>query len=594
MAGSDILFLDTETTGLRVHHGDTVFGIAYALNNEPVKYVDIRTDDYQEVVNMCNGVSSIVCHGTKFDAHALYTIGVDILSKDLDCTLIREQLIDEHKMTYDLDSLTGMKMDIVDELASQFGGRATKNIQMKNLHLAPADFVGQYATQDVVAMRSLYFRQEGKLPPVHELEKKVLKCLIKMERQGVRIHTSRYEKAIKQVEKLIDQAQKDLNAYVGKEVNVNSTPQMRDLLLATELQDGQVVPKKKSGKYVLIDGTLADSTKNGGVTLNADTLQEMDSPIAEMVLKVRKYRKILDTFLISQLGHQIGGRVHPWYNQCRVVTGRLSCSDPNLQAVPKRDPEMKAILRPLFLPEQGYELLKCDYEQSDVRGFAHYIAAAAGVGDHPVLKAYKEDPDTDFHTFVADMMGIPRNPGPGGGANAKQINLAMIFNMGAGKLAKQMGMPYFEEVNERTGKVYLKPGEAAQEVFDLYHARIPGAADMGQRAAAVASSRGYVTSIGGRHLRFPDKRFTYKASGYLYQSFTADLIKMAMVATTNIAITHMQIHDELVFSIYDRNQAWVIREAMQNVFDGLTEIPIRTWPEVGDSWGNTSKLEEMT
>lgn len=588
---NDILFIDTETTGLNVFGGDKVFGVSYALGNGPVKYVDVRKENFEEVVNLCDRAGAIVAHGTKFDAHALRTIGIDISNKNLDCTIIREQLIDEHKLAYDLDSLTGMKVSIIDDLAKKFGGKATKNVQMQNLHQADRDFVAKYAIGDINALRVLYLRQEGNLPPVHQLEKEVLKVLIKMERKGIKVDLEKASISVKKIKVLIDKAQKDLDKMAGRPINVNSTPQMRDLFLKKKMTDGKLTNEIKSGKFVLIDGTLASLAKSGEASLDAETLQGMTSPFAESVLKIRKYRKILDTFLISQLmGHQINGRVHPNYNQCRVVTGRLSCSDPNLQAVPKRDPEMKAALRPLFVPEQGRKMLKCDYDQSDVRGFAHYLATSTGDPNHPVLKAYNDNPDTDFHTFVSEMLGIPRNPGPGGGPSSKQINLAMIFNMGVGQLAKRMGMPYEEEVNPRTGKIYLKPGDEAIEVFNNYHTKIPGAADMGKTASAVAASRGYVVSICGRHLRFTDKRFTYKASGYLYQSFTADLIKEAMVATSKISVPHMQIHDELVFSIDHENEAWAIREAMQDVFKDKCDIPIRTWPEVGPNWGQTKKL----
>ncbi len=610
------LFLDTEGTGLGMLDKDHVTQLSYALDDQPVQYADYRDGEnwqrgFREALDKAD---ILVAHGMKFDAHALRTIDININDRNLDCTIVRAQLLDEHRLTYDLDALTGMKVDIISELAKKFGGAATKNVQMPNLHRAPREFVKKYAIGDIEALRTLYYDQEKQeMPPVHALEKEVLKVLIKMEQKGIRVDMGRAEKAIDDVKKLIDKAQRDLDKLAGLSVNVNSSPQMRALLVATELKDGRTVPKRtgksriiqvtKKGvtedievgmKYVLIDGTLAEcSAKTGGASLNADILEEMTHPLSDAILKVRKYRKILDTFLISQLmGHHINGRVHPWFNQTRVVTGRLSCSSPNMQAVPKRDPEMKAILRPLFLPEQGRRLLKCDYDQSDVRGFAHYIATTTGDKNHPVLKAYQADPDTDFHTFVSELLGIPRDPHPGGGGNAKQINLAMIFNMGNGKLAKQMGLPYYEEIG-KNGKIYLKPGSEAEEVFNLYHSKIPGAADMGKKASAVAASRGYVVSIGGRYLRFPKKGFSYKASGYLYQAFTADLIKAAMVETAKILIPHLQIHDELIFSIDHDDQAWAIRDAMQtSILNWLnTNIPIRTWPEVGPNWGETKKLE---
>ena len=162
--------------------------------------------------------------------------------------------------------------------------------------------------------------------------------------------------------------------------------------------------------------------------------------------------------------------------------------------------------------------------------------------------------------------------------------------MGPGKLAQEMGLPYTEEVSNR-GKVWLKAGYEAEEVFNTYHTAIPGVAAFNKEAAAVARSRGYVKSIMGRHLRFPNKAVVYKAPGYLYSSFTSDLCKLAMIATDSMAKIKLQIHDEIIFSIRDRGVIPYIQSAMQNVFKDKTTIPIRTNPEVGKNWHETKALK---
>lgn len=587
------LFLDTETTGLNIFDKDKVFGISLALDAQIPEYIDLREESPRRLLEALDKADEVICHGTKFDSHALRDT-VDLTKYNLDCTIVRAQLLDEHKLQYDLESLTGQKLDIIDQLADMFGGQATKNVQMQNLHKAPKDFAEKYAIQDIYALRNLYYDQaKHEMPEVHALEKQVLKTLIRTEQKGMLVDMYAVEKACKDMEKAINAAEAALLGVTVTRLNPNSPKQLADFFCARKGQKRV----KEGDRHVAIDGTLISPTGSGAPSFNAENLGKMTHPAAGLILKVRKYRKILDTFLVSQImGNNVNGRVHPWFNQTRVVTGRLSCSNPNMQAVPKRDPEMKRILRPLFLPEPGYTLLRCDYEQSDVRGFAHYISSASNQDDHPVLQAYKENPMTDFHSFVADMMGIQRNPGKTGEPNAKQINLAMIFNMGMGTLAKEMGLPYTEHANPRTGKVYLTAGPDAESIFNLYHGKIPGATDMGQTASAIAASRGYVKSIAGRHLRFPKRLAwsTYKASGYLYQAFTADLIKMAMVAVEKVVPhLHLSVHDELICSIDDEEQIREAKYVMEHVFDGLTEIPIRTVPEIGQNWGNTEPWEEQ-
>ncbi len=572
-----IIYIDTETTGVNLFTGDKIFGISWALGDTEPRYIDVRNQDIAPFKRDLNKADLVVAHNVKFDAHALYQIGIDLIHYNLDCTMVRAQLLDEHKFNYDLDSLTGEKLDIIDDLADMFGGKATKNVQMKNLHKVSPEFVARYAKQDIVALRKLYKEQEEQeFPPVYELERKVIKVLIQMERRGIRVDTGKIDETIYSVKKMIDAKQKELDSIAGKHLNVNSTPQMRGFLVKKRL---------KSGKFELVDGTIAGATKADAASLDADTLKQMTYPPAKLILDIRRYKKILDTFLVSQIqGHLVNGRVHPNFNQTRVVTGRLSCNSPNLQAIPKRDPEMKKLLRSLFIPEEGAKLLRCDYEQSDVRGFAHYISLRDP--DHPIKKAYQKDPYTDFHTLVAEMMDIPRDPNPETG-NAKQLNLAQIFGMGAGKLAQTMGLNY--TINEEG---FLVPGEEAQRLFDLYHETIPGVGNMSKKAAHRARLRGYVISILGRYLRFPDKRFCHKAAGYLYQAWTADIIKAAMVSTYKVQPLHLSVHDELIFSVYDMELISVIKHKMESVLDGISDIPIRTVPEIGDNWASTKPITE--
>ena len=566
MEDMDTLFFDTETTGLELFKKDKMFAMTWAMNDGPVHY----SEDSAPLIDAIKQADQVVAHNITFDANTLRH-DIDITYKPMDDTMIRAKLIDEHKFNYDLDSLTGMKDHIVDELAKLFGGKATKNVQMKNLHKAPRELVERYAKQDIVALRHLYHTQKD-LPPVHSLEKKLIPVICKMEQTGIRVDIDAAEIAVDKVTKIIDKAQVELNTLVGRAVNVNSSPQMQALFEPKEI-DG--------GKFRLIDGTIAERTKAGKAQINKECLQSMQHPAAGHILKIRRYKKTRDTFLVSQiLENNVNGRVHPHFNQIGTVTGRLSCTGPNLQAVPKRDPEMKQLLRSLFLPEDGAMLLRCDYDQSDIRSFAHYVSTA--VENHPLIEAYTKDPDMDLHQFAAEMMNEPRG-------TAKSINLAMVFSMGGGKLALMLDLPYTERVG-RNGKTYIMPGQEAQELFERYHTAVPGAKEMNNKAAAVALSRGHVVSILGRHLHFPGGKFTHKAAGYLYQAWTADLIKGAMVATDGIAPLHLSVHDELLFSITEEATAWKIREAMQEVLSDKTKIPIRTSPEVGENWANTKPL----
>jgi len=581
--------IDVETTGLSWYK-DEIFSIALSAGDNDY-YWDIRRepkvlDWLHDETKVYKG--KIVNHNIKFDVHFLRQAGIDLINNDLRCTMVRAQLIDENLFEYDLDSVGNKylgisKVDPYQELADLFGGVPTRNVQIKNLPRAPESIVAPYAKKDTRNALLLYLWQEEEikkqeLQRVCALEDAVLPVLIKMEARGIRVDVEKAQRNMKKLEVIISNKQKEINKEVGAKFNINSTPQIREFFKPERIGD--------TNQFRLIDGTIASATKGGNPSIGSETLQQMDHPLAAKIIELRTAIKIHGTFLRDQiLGYQVDGRIYPNFKQCGTVNGRFSASQPALQAIPKRNKEMSALTRSVFLPEEGEEMLRCDFEQSDFRGFVHYTESA------PLIAAYRNDPMTDFHTLVAELLDIPRNPQKGGGKCSKQINLGSIFGMGVGKLAKTMGLPYTEEISSK-GKVWLKPGPEAEEVFQTYHSNIPGVEEFNKKASGVARSRGYVISICGRHLRFPNKNLTYKAPGYLYSSFTSDLMKSAMVATNNIADVRLSIHDELLFSINNRGVTPLIQKAMQECLGDLTTIPIRTNPEIGPSWFDCKPIKE--
>jgi hypothetical protein len=87
----------------------------------------------------------------------------------LDDTVTRACLINEHEREYSLDYLArkylGAKKDdsMYARLAEQFGGRATRNVQMRNIAAAPSEVVAPYATQDAALVLALWRWQEREI-----------------------------------------------------------------------------------------------------------------------------------------------------------------------------------------------------------------------------------------------------------------------------------------------------------------------------------------------------------------------------------------------------------------------------------------------
>lgn len=592
-----MLVIDTETTGL-YWWKDKVFGIALSTEDSATWYWDIRSRP--EVVQWLNDLikSSPNCkwvgHNLKFDYHFLRESGILLPDDRIDCTMTRAALINEHEPTYELDFLarkyagTRKDSEIYEEMATLFGGRPTRNAQMPNISRAPEDMVARYAKQDVLATLKLYQWQEtqiGDLAKVHDLERRLMPVIIRMEEGGVRVDVDKAEEAVRRLTVRIETEHAALNKLAGFEVNPNPSGSITKLFEPKLGGDGE---------WYLNDGTRADKTEGGKASINAECLRRMKHPAAKMILDLRKMLKTRDTFLSGHiLGHHNDGIIHCNYNQTKndaeagTGTGRLSITNPALQQIPSRDKEIKSVVRPIFLPDEGASWLGMDWSQFEFRVANHYGQVPA------IIQAYRDNPNLDFHQLVSDMTGIPRNAQYAGGPSSKAINLGLAFNMGAGRLAQEIGLPYTEEVMQ-DGRVFAKPGPEAMAIFDKYHAANPGMRNMQQKASAIARERGYVQTMMGRRIRFPGGQFVHKASGLIYQGTSADAMKVKLIqldeylTRTDSGRLLLSVHDEVGISIEKDADPKPIAD-IYTCFDGVEcemkfRVPITCDWGVGTDW----------
>jgi len=606
----DVVAVDTETTGLHWYR-DRMFGVAVAgmdLKTGKIvsKYYDIRTNPraIEALRHELPQAKRIVNHAMKFDAHFLANEGIVLPDNLIECTLVRAALINEHELSFSLDALckkylgTG-KVDIYKELAGLFGGKPTRDAQMKNLHRAPERLVAKYATPDAeLALRLWEWQQkemvQQQLMDVWMLERDLTPVLIGMERFGVRVDIDRTVKSMKAIDRKIQSQQRELNQYAGRPVNANSPLQMREML----------GPKKNRDGRWQIGGVVLESTGTGQPSIDAEALRRLaakGNAAAEAALNYRKLTKARSFLHDHIMGHELNGRVFPNYNQTRgdnelgTITGRFSINDPALQQIPARDVEIASIVRACFVPEDGHDWTCNDWDQFEFRWFAHYT------NDERILDVYKKSPDADFHKIAAELTGLPRSARYAGDANAKQINLGLVFGMGDGTLAEEMGLEY--KIESRYGREFKVPGPEAKAIFKKYHAAIPGVRELLDQASSIARSRGYVRTVMGRHIRFPGGKFTHKAGGLVFQGSSADSIKRKMVELYALCKkkygTHMllSVHDELDFSTPKGKQGDEARAEIKRVletFDGVEcpikcRVPIKSSIGVGKNWWDASK-----
>lgn len=268
-----------------------------------------------------------------------------------------------------------------------------------------------------------------------------------------------------------------------------------------------------------------------------------------------------------------------------------SCSNPNLQQIPARDPLVKKLIRGIFVPEPGTRWGSFDYSSQEPRLLVHYCAILPDKRRHPMIDnmvAEFHAGNADLHQMTADIVGVKRK-------QAKTINLGIMYGMGVGKMAAQLG------ISE----------DDAKDLLAVYHEKVPFVRGIADIASKQAETHGKVRTVGGRLCRFPlwesrtfgytkplpheeaikeygpgiRRAFTYKALNKLIQGSAADQTKKAMVDCMNEGLMPMlQVHDELCFNVEDDMQASKIVEIMEN---GLRlMVPSKVDQDLQSNWGD--------
>jgi len=522
--------------------------------------------------------TTFIFHNAMYDVCWLRAAGIKIKGKIVD-TMIAASLIDENRLSYQLNVLAKHYVGIgKDEKVLYNAAKEYGLDPKKELWRLPAMFVGQYAERDAEATLKLWQRlhrelHDQELIDIFRLETQLFPCLIEMRFKGVRVDL---EKAHKIKKNLMAREQKILN-------------KIKDLTgLHVEIMAARSIAKAFDKLKLPYDRTA--KSKEPSFTKNF--LQNHPHELAQSIADAREINKAHSTFIDSITKHAHKGRIHADINQIRsdqggTVTGRFSMSNPNLQQIPARHPELGPLIRSIFIPEENCKWGSFDYSQQEPRILVHYAKLQNLPGVHEIADAYKAG-DADFHKVVADMAGIKRK-------QAKTINLGLMYGMGKNKLMAELGL--------------MK--ESAEKLIRQYHARAPFVKQLMDNVSRKANDRGKIRTLLGRACHFdlwqpvqfgvfkplpleqarknydePLKRaFTYKALNKLIQGSAADMTKKSMVALyKNGIIPHIQIHDEVDISVESDKKAEQIVQIMEEAV--VLQVPNKVDYESGENWGD--------
>ncbi len=374
-------------------------------------------------------------------------------------------------------------------------------------------------------------RERGAEDLYRDIELPLTAVLAAMEDAGVKIDTYRMGEITARLADQLEELEAKAYELAGEEFMLGSTQQVARILF----EKLQLTPGRKGKTGYSTDTRVLRTIRH-------------EHEIVEVIEEWREYSKLLNTYLqpLPSLISVEDGRLHTHFNQTVASTGRLSTSNPNLQAIPIRT-ELGKEIRSAFVAEPGHRLLSADYSQIELRILAHVS------GEPKLREAFARG--EDIHTATAaEVLGkAPSELTTGDRSIAKMINFGIVYGISAFGLSENLEIPR----------------EQAQEYIDAYLARFPLVQDFIQRTIEQATRDGYTTSLLGRRRPTPEIRASNRqtralgerlAVNFVMQGSNADIIKKAMIAIHRRlrgegrgARLVLQVHDELLLEVPRRD-----------------------------------------
>lgn len=511
-------------------------------------------------------------HNIKFDWHVFANeYGDDLDMTPLEDTMVMSYDLDGASHRHNMDDLAAMFFDYQTITYKEVTGTGKGRVSFGQVPLAKAC---EYAAEDAdITMRMYnFFKQRlinEKLVNLYEsFDRPAVALLYRMERAGIKVCRRELQKLSNEFGEKITALEEKIKTEAGEEFNLNSPAQLGKILFEKLNLPGG---KKNS--------------KTGSWGTDVSVLEELAAggyQIAKDLMAWRQFSKLKSTYtdaLQAQINPKTG-RVHTNFMQTVASTGRLSSNDPNLQNIPIRQEEGRAIRR-AFIAEEGKLLLSADYSQIELRLMAH-VADVHGLKD-----AFAKG--IDIHAATASQVfGVPvEGMDPMIRRNAKAINFGIIYGISAFGLSNQLGIDRKE----------------AQEYINAYFKRYPEIKTYMEETVYFARSHGYVMtpfgrkcSVGSLNDRNAARRQFAERSAVNapIQGGAADILKKAMLrmphALEKAGLSGkllLQVHDELILEIPEAEAdatKQVVKDVMENVFK--LSVPLIAEVGIASNWAD--------
>jgi len=505
-------------------------------------------------------------HDVKFDRLVLRRHGATLAGAGFD-TMLASYLIDPGRRDHGLDGLVLHYLKHRATPEEEVCGKGRQRVPMNEAPLERVADLGAERADLALRLREPLekeLEQYALAELFQSVEMPLLEVLADMERAGIRIDVDFFRQTAQRLARDLETLRDEIYKEAGGEFNINSTPQLREVLF--DRLELPVIKKTKTGPST--DASVLE------------TLAAQGHRLPVLLMEYRQLDKLKGTYVDALPAHvnPETGRIHTRFEQAVAATGRLSSSDPNLQNIPIRT-DVGAEIRKGFIPADGFLFLSADYSQIELRVLAHLS------GDEVFVDAFSRGEDIHrqtaaivFEVPVEDVTADMR-------AAAKTINFATIYGIGPHALSQQLGTDYAE----------------AKRFIEQYFERLPRVRQYLDTQIAAAREHGYVETITGRRRYIPEirsrnynmRQFGERAATNApVQGSAADIIKKAMIDIhADFGESHggarmlLQVHDELVFEV-PRDDAEASRERIRRLMEGAValNVPLEVATGVGENW----------
>ncbi|WP_276887042.1 DNA polymerase I [Anaerococcus lactolyticus] len=486
-------------------------------------------------------------------------LGIDLIGP-YDDLMLMHYLIDPSRSSYDLKLLSQSYLTYELDSDESLIGKGAKT---KKYAEVDQDDLAKLLASQVNAIedsRDKVFKNLAEYEMVNlyeNIEKRLARVLASMEIIGFGTDRKILEGLKADLDKQIEAITSEIYDLAGSEFNINSTKQLGEVLFKD--LDLPVVKKTKTG-----------------FSTDAKVLEKLRDkhPIIEKIERYREIYKLRSTY-IEGLENAIDedGRIRSTFRQNIASTGRLSSQEPNLQNLPIKTDEGRAI-RKAFKAGEGKILIDADYSQIELRILAS-LADDKNMQDafNHGIDIHTQTASEVFHTPLDEVTKLQRS-------EAKAVNFGIIYGISDYGLSQNLNIP--------------RP--RAKEYIDKYKKSYPQIKEYMDDVVQLARSQGYIETLFKRRRYIPEissRNFNVRSFGERIalntpiQGTAADIIKIAMIDTYNKlkeegldAKIILQIHDEIIIESSEKDKEKA-RDILKKCMEGAAKLKVDLLVDIG-------------